>query len=46
MGLTPYDGKDDVDYHAFKAIEARDPQKYVVLRQLREDGFPYFNPYA
>lgn len=44
-GINPADGKDDIEYHAFKRREALDPAKQAELRRLRAEGFPRFSPY-
>jgi len=39
------DLKDDPAYHAFKRQEALDPAKQAKLAKIREDFYPYYNPY-
>lgn len=44
-GVKPFDGKDDEDYHAFKARECKDPWKEKLMSWCRERNWPYYNPY-
>lgn len=43
LGTHSLDGPDFVE---FKRTQGSDPQKQAVLRRCREQGFPYYNPYA
>ena len=45
-GVVPWNGKDDADYHAFKAREANDPKKQAVLSKVASQGNPYYTPYV
>ncbi len=39
-------GGDDAAYHAFKREQARDPDKFELLKRCGQNGWPYYNPYV
>lgn len=45
-GVQMFDGKDHVDYHAFKQREVNERYKAKLMSDLRERGYPRFNPYS
>jgi GT2 family glycosyltransferase len=45
-GVSPTDGKDPTEYHAFKAREVDEPYKKVLLQECRHLRYPYYNPFV
>lgn len=44
-GITPFNGKEDQEYHAMKQREANDPQKQELMRSLEKQGWPAYHPF-
>lgn len=44
-GINQYDGRDQSEYHRFKAREVANPEKHKLLSQLAEQRWPKFTPY-
>lgn len=44
-GVSPADGKEATEYHAFKVWEANEPKKTQLMHKCHMLGYPYYNPF-